>query len=205
MIRSMVGVTVTELIGHGAEARLFKVDGRVIKERPVKGYRLPVIDQKLRKQRTRKEAKILETLKKINVPAPELLKVCDEKMQIDMSFIDGPKVRDVMSVSLAREIGQKVGLLHKNDIVHADLTTSNMILKDNTIHLIDFGLSFVSKKPEDKAVDLHLLDRALESRHHEIYDECIKEVLAGYGETNPEAGLILERLEVVNKRGRNKK
>ncbi len=194
----------SELIGHGAEARLFKVDNRVIKERPAKSYRLPVIDEKLRAQRTRREAKILGALKKAGIPAPELLNFSDETMKIDMSFIDGQKVRDVMSVKLAKEIGNLVGLLHKNDIVHSDLTTSNMILKDK-IHLIDFGLSFVSKKVEDKAVDLHLLDRALESKHHEIYKECIKEVLEGYKETNPEADLVLQRLEIVQKRGRNKK
>ncbi len=194
----------SELIGHGAEARLFKVDGKVVKERPVKGYRLPVIDEKLRKQRTRREAKILEALQKANVPAPLLLKMCDESMKIDMSFIDGPKVRDVMKPELAREIGQKVGLLHKHDIIHADLTTSNMILKDQ-IHLIDFGLSFVSKKVEDKAVDLHLLNRALESKHHDIYKECMPEIISGYRETYPDASNVLERLETVQKRGRNKK
>lgn len=195
----------SELIGHGAEAQVFKVDGKVLKKRPAKGYRHPIIDEKLRKQRTRKEAKILETCKKIKVPAPELLKVCDESMQIDMSFLDGPKVRDVMDVKLAKEIGVKVGMLHKHDIIHADLTTSNMILKDKQIHIIDFGLSFVSKKLEDKAVDLHLLDRALESKHHDIYADCMREIIAGYRESNPEAEKVLERLETVKKRGRNKK
>lgn len=195
-----------ELIGHGAEAKLFKVDGRVIKERPAKGYRLPVIDQKLRGQRTRREAKILEALQKVNIPAPTLIKMCDETMKIDMSFIEGPKVRDILHEKphLAREIGQKVGLLHKNDIIHSDLTTSNMILKDQ-IHLIDFGLSFVSKKVEDKAVDLHLLDRALESKHHEIYKQCMEQVLEGYKETYSDAETVLQRLKVVQKRGRNKK
>src|SRR5574341_1045536 len=101
-----------KLIGHGAEAKLFKVDGKVIKERPAKSYRHPFIDEKLRKLRTRKEAKILESLHKLNIPAPKLLKVCDESMQIDMSFLDGPKVRDIMDVKYAREIGMKVGILH---------------------------------------------------------------------------------------------
>ncbi|MEM3154826.1 MAG: KEOPS complex kinase/ATPase Bud32 [Candidatus Woesearchaeota archaeon] len=195
----------TELIGHGAEAQLFKVDDKVIKKRFAKNYRLSIIDEKLRKQRTRREAKILETLEKVKIPAPKLLKVCDEAMQIDMSFLDGPKLRDVMNVKYAREIGMQVGLLHKHDIIHADLTTSNMVLKENKIHLIDFGLSFVSKKVEDKAVDLHLLDRALESKHHEIYHDCMKEVIRGYQETNPDAGKVLARLEIVQKRGRNKK
>jgi len=194
----------SELIGHGAEAKVFKVDGKVIKERPVKGYRLPVIDEKLRKQRTRREAKILEKLKEIGIPAPNLLNSCDKSMKIDMSFIAGKKVRDVLTPELAKEIGQKVGLLHKHDIIHADLTTSNMILS-NEINLIDFGLSFISNKVEDKAVDLHLLDRALESKHHDIYEECINLVFQGYQETYPDASHVLTRLEIVQKRGRNKK
>jgi len=194
----------SELIGHGAEARLFKVGKTVTKVRPAKGYRHPFIDEKLRKQRTRKEAKVLESLKKLDIPAPELVSFSDESMQIDMSFLEGPKLRDVMNVKYAREIGRVVGKLHKHDIIHADLTTSNMILKEK-IHLIDFGLSFVSKKIEDKAVDLHLLDRALESRHHEIYHDCMKEVIKGYKESNSEAAAVLTRLEEVKKRGRNKK
>ncbi len=193
-----------ELIGHGAEAKLYKTGEIVVKERPQKNYRLPEIDEKLRKQRTRKEAKIIETMEKIGIPAPKLLKMCDKTMKIDMTFLDGPKVRDVMTIELAKEIGQKVGILHKNDIIHSDLTTSNMILKDE-IHFIDFGLSFVSKKIEDKAVDLHLLNRALESKHHKICKECIQEVIKGYKETNPQAEEVLKRLEIVEKRGRNKK
>jgi len=194
-----------ELIGHGAEAKVFKLGNKVTKVRPAKSYRHPFIDEKLRKQRTRKEAKILETLKKLNIPAPELIQFSDESMQIDMSFLEGDKLRDVMNVKYAKEIGQKVGKLHKHDIIHADLTTSNMILKENKIHLIDFGLSFISKKVEDKAVDLHLLDRAIESKHHEIYHDCMKEVIKGYKEANPEADIVLTRLEAVKKRGRNKK
>jgi Kae1-associated kinase Bud32 len=143
-------------------------------------------------------------MQKIGIPAPKLLKMCDKTMKIEMSFLDGPKARDVMTIELAKEIGQKVGILHKNDIIHSDLTTSNMILK-NEIHFIDFGLSFVSKKIEDKAVDLHLLERALQSKHHKICKECIQEAIKGYKETNPQAEEVLKRLEVVEKRGRNKK
>lgn len=193
-----------ELIGHGAEARLFRQGEVVVKERPQKNYRLTEIDEKLRKQRTRKEAKIIETMQKIGVPAPKLLKMCDKTMKIDMSFLEGPKVRDVMTIELAKEMGQKVGILHKNDIIHSDLTTSNMIL-NKQIHFIDFGLSFVSKKIEDKAVDLHLLNRALESKHHTISKECMQKVVEGYKETNPQAEEVLKRLEIVEKRGRNKK
>ncbi|MBI4146778.1 Kae1-associated serine/threonine protein kinase [Candidatus Woesearchaeota archaeon] len=193
------------VIGRGAEAIITKVAGAVVKERPCKGYRLSVIDEKLRKQRTRKEANLLEKLEELGIPAPRLLDSDDRSMRIEMSFLDGPKVRDVLDPVLAFEIGKLVGLLHKNDIVHADLTTSNMILCNEKVHLIDFGLSFVSVKLEDKAVDLHLLDRALESKHHDIYSECLKQVISGYKDAYPTASVVLDRLAVVQKRGRNKK
>jgi len=33
--------------------------------------------------------------------------------------------------------------INKKGVIHGDLTTSNMIYKDNQIYLIDFGLSYV--------------------------------------------------------------
>ena len=197
-----------EMIGNGAEARLFRDGSKVTKERVVKGYRLPELDERLRRFRTRKEARLLQTLQSLDFPAPDLIEVCDKSMKIDMRFIDGPKLRDVLyqnPLEFAREIGMRVGQLHANDIIHADLTTSNMILHKGKINFIDFGLSFVSKKAEDKAVDLHLLDRALESAHHELYAKCIKEVFDGYKEAFAGADEVLKRLDVVQKRGRNKK
>jgi len=193
-----------ELIGHGAEARLFRVDDRVIKVRPAKGYRLPEIDKKLRKQRTRREAKILESLEKHSIPAPKLLSVDDEEMKIEMSFIDGKKVKDVLTPEIAFKIGQIVGKLHAQDIVHSDLTTSNMIFTDK-VYLIDFGLSFIDQHVEHKACDLHLLDRALESAHHDIYEECLEQVFKGYEEAYPDSKAVFERLEKVQKRGRHKR
>jgi TP53 regulating kinase-like protein len=195
------------IIGHGAEAVLRKQGSAVVKERVAKGYRLPALDTKLRKQRTRREASILARLQELNFPAPRVQAKDEKNMTLTLSFIDGSTVKDVLHtdpVALSKDIGRKVGILHANDIVHADLTTSNMLVTDE-VGFIDFGLSFVSKKAEDKAVDLHLLDRALESKHHDIYSECITAVRAGYAEGNPCAADVFARLETVQKRGRNKK
>ena len=196
------------ILGQGAEAIVTKIDDTtVVKDRIVKDYRHQLIDSSLRRSRTRREAKILQKLAVANFPAPRLKQVDDIQMKISMDFVEGPQLRDVLSTNhkaLSREIGKKVGTLHSIDIAHGDLTTSNMIL-DKEIKFIDFGLSFVSNKAEDKAVDLHLLDRALESKHHEIYKESISEVLEGYKEGNPKHEEVLIRLEVVQKRGRNKK
>jgi Kae1-associated kinase Bud32 len=193
------------MIAQGAEARLEKIGTSVIKERFSKKYRLPIIDEKLRKSRTRREAKLLETMKVAQIPAPELISMCDSSMKIEMSFVDGKKVRDVLDKSLAKEIGKLVGSLHQMDVIHADLTTSNMILKDDKIHIIDFGLSFVSPKLEDKAVDLRVMERALASSHHLIYNDCWPLILEGYKEMYGDAESVLTRLDEVQKRGRNKR
>ncbi|HLD72041.1 MAG TPA: KEOPS complex kinase/ATPase Bud32 [Candidatus Nanoarchaeia archaeon] len=199
-------------IAQGAEAVLYRDGDRIIKERLSKGYRIPQLDENLRKFRTRREAKVLQRLKEMEFPAPHLQEFSDKRMSITMDFIPGKKLRDVFLEGgnyqqLAQEFGQKVGRLHTEDIIHGDLTTSNMIVHQLTgeLNFIDFGLSSFSEKIEDKAVDLFLLDRALESKHYLFYPEIFDRVVEGYKETNPEAEDVLKRFEEVCKRGRNKK
>jgi TP53 regulating kinase and related kinases len=199
-------------IAQGAEAVLYEDRGTIIKERLSKKYRLPQIDESLRKFRTRREAKILQKLNELDFPAPKLREFSDKRMSIVMDFIPGEKLKDVLLrgdeyQELAHEVGMKVGRLHSNDLIHGDLTTSNMIKNSESgqINIIDFGLSSFSNKVEDKAVDLFLLERALESTHYKLYPEIFERVLAGYREHYPESIKVLERFSAVKKRGRNKK
>jgi len=199
-------------IAQGAEAILYKDNNEVIKERFSKKYRLAHLDESLRKFRTRREAKILGRLQELNFPAPHLKDFSDKRMSIVMDFIPGEKLKDLLQAKdnfeqLAKEIGQRVAKLHQANIIHGDLTTSNMIKHQVTgkLHLIDFGLSSFSEKVEDKAVDLFLLDRTLESTHFELYPDIFTQALEGYKENNPQAKEILERLEQVKMRGRNKR
>lgn len=193
-------------IGDGAEAIIYQEGEKVLKDRVSKGYRLAEIDTKLRKFRTRREAKLLKKLEKFGF-TPKIISSDDREMKIEMEFIDGPRLRDVLNKDnfkqYSKEIGEKLALLHNNDVIHSDLTTSNMILK-NKIYFIDFGLSFESKKIEDKAVDLHLLKRALESKHHEFFEEAFEEVIKAYSSKQEQADEIFKRLEKVESRGRNK-
>ena len=197
-----------KLIAQGAEARIIHHEETILKERFPKTYRHPEIDTSLRKFRTRREAKVLDKLKEINFPAPLLIEVNDKDMHIYMSHIPGEKLRDVLTETnkekMSKEIGKRVADLHKNGIIHGDLTTSNMIF-NNEIHFIDFGLSQFSIKAEDKAVDLHLLYKALQSKHHEIAEECFDIILNVYQENYEEAKPVLTRLQAVQKRGRNKR
>jgi len=195
-----------KILDKGAEATI-SVDGNtVIKDRIEKSYRIKQIDDKLRKFRTKREAKVLDKLEQINFPAPRLQSLHDQAMQLRMELVKGNKIRDILyqdPVVLSEEIGRKIGIMHENDIIHGDLTTSNMILSDE-IKFIDFGLSFFSTKTEDKAVDLHLLRQALESKHHEIWEKCFESAVKGYKELNSDAESVLARLEKVENRGRNK-
>ena len=195
-----------KFIAQGAEAKLYLEDGQIIKDRVKKDYRIKEIDNRLRKSRTKREAKILTKLHAIDFPGPKLIE-SDDKEIISMQYIDGPKLRDILDTSnfekISEDIGKKVAIMHNNHMIHGDLTTSNMIFKDE-VYFIDFGLSFFSHKIEDKAVDLHLLKQALESKHYKIWEKCFKAVIHGYKKETKDAEAILERLKQVEKRGRYK-
>ncbi|MBW2999904.1 Kae1-associated serine/threonine protein kinase [Candidatus Woesearchaeota archaeon] len=195
-----------EQIAQGAEAKLFRDEDEIVKDRFEKTYRHAELDARLRKFRTKREAKVLSKLQELNFPAPKLVTLNDERMKLAMEFVDGKLLKNILEKDykkLSNEIGRKVALLHKNDIIHGDLTTSNMILKGE-IYFIDFGLSFFSAKNEDKAVDLHLLRQALESKHHTVWEKCFEEVLSSYKKNYPDSGAVLQRLEIVESRGRYK-
>ena len=193
-------------IGEGAEAVIYLEKDIVIKDRVPKKYRIPEIDNKLRTSRTKRELKILDKLKKLGVNVPELIPPSD-KTKLKMSFVKGTKLRDYLTKEnysvLSKEIGRVLAIMHKNDIIHGDLTTSNMIYNEKKgLFMIDFGLSSVSKRVEDKAVDLHLLKNALESYHYEFWEDSFKILIKEYSKESNLA--IIERLKIVEKRGRNK-
>ncbi len=195
-------------LAQGAEAILHSDKKTVRKDRVSKSYRHPEIDKRLRQFRTRREAKIISKLQELNIPGPQLIASDDKSMRIDMSFLEGDKVRDVLDIKnhydIGKEIGKKIGLLHKHGITHGDLTTSNLIYNKNNVHFIDFGLSLFSDKAEDKAVDLRVFKQALESKHHQIWQKCFEAAIIGYKECYPEAERVLERLKKVESRGRYK-
>lgn len=74
-------------------------------------------------------------------------------------------------IRVAKSVGVAVGKLHDAEIVHGDLTTSNLMVKEVNgelsadIALIDFGLGMMKPTLEDKAVDLYVLERAFVSTH----------------------------------------
>ena len=195
-----------KIIAQGAEAILIHSGKKLIKERIPKSYRHSDLDKQIRESRTRREAKLLEKVSKL-VNVPKIMSVT--KTNITMEFISGKKLSDDLdkmklneAIKICFRLGENVAILHNNNIIHGDLTTSNMILKKDKIYFIDFGLGFNSIRVEDKAVDIHLLRQALESKHYQHWEDLFAAVIQGYKNLgNPG---VLEQLKKVESRGRYK-
>ena len=149
-----------------------------LKIRPSKPYRHPSLDKALTKHRILVEARLLQRLKRSGVPVPALYFLNEYEGSITMEWIEGPSIREWLEIHTAevelvtevmRLVGKSVGELHASGVVHGDLTTSNLVLRETNgsleVVLIDFGLGSVSNSDEDMAVDLYVLERAFASTH----------------------------------------
>ncbi len=126
----------SHIIAQGAEAIILLNNNQIIKDRIPKSYRLPELDNKIRSRRTKSETKLLEKASSIiNSPTPQPQK---DKFKIQMTYIDGKKLSDHLDSfplakqkQICKQIGGSIAKLHDADIIHGDLTTSNMILVEN--------------------------------------------------------------------------
>jgi TP53 regulating kinase and related kinases len=200
-----------KILAQGAEAVISLENDKVLKERVAKGYRIKVLDEKLRKGRTKSEKKLLSKaleIEGVNVPSVFNLKDSEKNFKIEEAFVEGDRLSEKLSsysgekqFEVLEKIGGMILKLHGEDIIHGDLTTSNIILKnDGEVYLIDFGLGFISRKIEDKAVDLHLFKQALEAKHFQNWEKLLASFFKGY-----RAEDVIERLKKVEARGRYKK
>lgn len=179
---------------RGAEAVVSKINflqkASVVKNRIPKKYRVKKLDEKLRRNRTKVEARLLHKAKLVGVKCPTVLEVDD--FSITMSFIDGK--RPEMNIKESREAGKLLAKLHAGGLIHGDYTPANLLVDKKQMFVIDFGLGFFSDYTEDKAVDVYTMLRALD-------EDGKKEFLKGY-KTYKKSGSVFKRLEEVEKRVR---
>ena len=201
------------ILARGAEAIIEQENDKIIKKRIKKSYRISEIDEKLRKLRTRQEARLLEKVSSV-IRVPKVIKVNEKEKEVIMQFIEGKKLAEHLNSFplekqklVLKNIGEEVAKFHDIDIIHGDLTTSNMILAKecgkDVVYFIDFGLGFKSSRQEDKAVDIHLLKQALEAKHYQHHEILFKEFLEGY-KSSKNSQLVLKQLKKVEARGRYK-
>ncbi|KAI5801700.1 kinase-like domain-containing protein [Peziza echinospora] len=245
-----MAATPKTLIKQGAEAHLYHTHFLLpttpclLKHRPPKPYRHPLLDARLTKHRVLSESRLLIRLARDAartphcVTVPQVYFVDESRGEIYMEWIEGVTVKDMLNELLERyyfehdedfadtllrlrirevmeDVGYAVGRLHHLDVVHGDLTTSNLMLRGGKdlvekytsyrgtkVTVIDFGLGGVSSSEEDKAVDLYVLERAFVSTHPKAEAWFAEYVLGGYGERKARG--VLKRLKEVRKRGRKK-
>ncbi|XP_028039754.1 EKC/KEOPS complex subunit TP53RK [Bombyx mandarina] len=224
-----------KILKQGAEAKLYICNylGRptLIKERFVKNYRHPDLDTNITKERIKNEARSIVRCKTAGIRTPALYLVDFERRRIYMEHFErNVTVKDfIINLTktgsenetnslniLAKMIGETVRTLHDTNIIHGDLTTSNILLipkndNDNWIQccefhlvMIDFGLSYVDSSAEDKGVDLYVLERALISTHND-YPELFDKIYDAYkSSSKSNIKEIISKYEEVRARGRKR-
>ncbi len=183
----------------GAEAKVCIYPDRVTKERVPKGYRVKALDEKLRKERTRLEARIQSDARRSGVPTPIILDI--NNYTILMERVRGDLVHNVMSEQIAEHVGETLCRLHTSGIAHGDPTTRNMIVAAGRIYLIDFGLAYYDGGLEARGVDVHVFYQTLDA----MYDNAplLKEAfLTGYAKYCPDAARVVDRVAEIRLRGR---
>jgi len=216
-----------ELLRQGAEAKLYRGTylsrEAVIKERFPKSYRLPELDTRLTKERTKAEAKALIKCKALGIRTPTLYLV-DQNL-IFMEYLACPTARDFIKDILAdnaksseeqketlTKLGTSIGLmmakLHNHNVVHGDMTTSNLLVTDSEkgeICVIDFGLANTEGSAEDKGVDMYVLERAIISAHPNT-EYMFESIMQSYeqGLENKIRGSLMKKYHDIRLRGRKR-
>lgn len=200
-----------EMIKRGAEAEIYVSEWRgrkiVIKRRVKKSYRIKEIDEKIREQRTKKEALLMMSARKAGVSVPIIYDLSINNKEIFMQCIEGQRLKDVidemdekMQREICREIGKSIAKLHKKGIIHGDITTSNMIWMKNKLYFIDFGLGMKSREIEDRGVDLHLLMEAFKAAHKNT--KLFDWVAETYKKNFEEGEEVIKKVHEIARRGR---
>ncbi|XP_076169548.1 TP53 regulating kinase [Ptiloglossa arizonensis] len=226
-----------ELIAQGAEARVYKGvylgKPTLIKERFKKKYRHTDLDTRLTKDRIKAECRAMIRAKAAGVVTPAIYFVHLERRCIYMEYIEHAVVLkdfiekniskninvEYLSKFIARELGKLIAKLHSKNIIHGDLTSSNVLLQNvneelsiekydaaNNFVIIDFGLARIESSIEDKAVDLYVLERSLLSAHSEIpllFSEIFNTYQKYYTNKN-QCKEVVSKYKEVHARGRKR-
>ncbi|XP_019723795.1 EKC/KEOPS complex subunit TP53RK [Hippocampus comes] len=217
-----------ELLKQGAEARVYRSvflgKPTIVKERFPKRYRHPVLDEKLTHRRTVQEVRSILRCRKAGISAPvvyfvdytshcifleEITDSSTVRDHIASAQLSGSSCPDVELEHLVKKMGHILAKMHDEDVIHGDLTTSNMLLRrppedgETDLVLIDFGLSYISTLPEDKAVDLYVLEKAFLSTHPST-EALFETLLKSYTASSQKSEAVIKKLDEVRLRGRKR-
>ncbi len=194
-------------VSRGAEASLRKVDWwgfpALLKERDAKGYRPKALDERLRKERTRNEARLLVEARRLGVRTPLIYDLDLTHHRLLLEELPGPTLKSLLEEHReetaplgppVRAFGRVLGLLHAGGLSHGDLTSSNVLYPDGPSAppaLIDLSMGHKGAGLEEMGIDLHLVEEDFKGLHPEG-EALLGEFRNGYRDGHPNGGADVE-------------
>jgi len=188
-------------VSRGAEATLRAVEwmglSALLKEREAKGYRPKPLDERLRRERTRTEVRLLVEARRLGVRTPIVYDLDLARHRVVLERLDGPTLKGLLEdaalspATLARAVrafGTALGTLHAAGIAHGDLTSSNVLFPDGPEGppaFIDLSMGAQNAGLEELGIDLHLVEEDLRALHPKA-EALVRAFLEGYVSGNPD-------------------
>ncbi|PSQ62278.1 MAG: Kae1-associated kinase Bud32 [Halobacteriales archaeon SW_8_66_22] len=191
---------------QGAEATVTIEPDRVVKRRLPREYRHPTLDARLRRGRTRQEARLTSEARGVGVPTPVIRDVDLGETTLVFQRVGDCDLREALTAGRVRAVARHLARLHDAGVVHGDPTTRNVRV-DRTdgsgdgdqVFLIDFGLGYYTTDPEDHAMDLHVLAQSLAGTDDDA-DRLQRSAEDAYRTVGD--GAVLDQLREIEGRGR---
>ena len=202
------------LLYRGAEADVIQGDWQgleaIYKVRKPLRYRLPVLDEEIRRLRTLHEADMIHQAKSAGVAAPYINDIAKPSSTLDIALDRRTRLKDVVAQKgggadgIFEEFGMNIGKLHRAGIMHGDLTTANVVMRNGRLVFIDFGLSIRTERLEDQAVDLRLIKETLQGAHPEVAAAAMEALNGGYAGVlgSARSKAVFRQLLNIERRGR---
>ncbi|PSQ34300.1 Kae1-associated kinase Bud32 [Halobacteriales archaeon SW_10_66_29] len=191
---------------QGAEATVTIEPDRVVKRRLPREYRHPTLDARLRRGRTRQEARLTSEARGVGVPTPVIRDVDLGETTLVFQRVGDCDLREALTAGRVRAVARHLARLHDAGLVHGDPTTRNVRVgradgsgDGDRVFLIDFGLGYYTMDPEDHAMDLHVLARSLAGTDDdaERLQRAAEDAYRTVGD-----GAVLDQLREIEGRGR---
>jgi serine/threonine protein kinase/Tfp pilus assembly protein PilF len=155
----MIGKTILhykilEQIGKGGMGVVYKAEDTKLKRNvAIKFLPKHISADSEERERFKIEAQSAAALSHPNIATIHAIEESDDEMFIVMEFIDGQELKDRIdagpltvdeSLDIATQIGKGLQAAHQTGIVHRDIKSANIMLKeDGQVKIMDFGLAKV--------------------------------------------------------------
>ena len=192
---------------QGAEATVSFEGDRVVKRRRPRSYRHPELDRRIRRERTRREARLTSAARRAGVPTPLVRDVDVRETTLALQYVGETDLDGALSPETVRAVGRHLATIHDAGFVHGDPTTRNVRVGSagsggpDSVFLIDVGLGYHTRHEEDHAMDLHVFAQSLAGTADDP-ERLAAAAEDAYREASQRGDTVIKRLRAIEGRGR---